>query len=238
MGNSFPGLLANTERWVKHLRHIYVSRTAISAINSCVPQAKFFVCVRNPIDMVASAHMQLVRSGREPDRRLEQAWRKQAARRLTGHDLPKYEDPEAFQYGEVCSVGAQVERLLSTVDRSRVHFVFLEEMQADPKSTYRSALEFLGVADDGRTQFPRENVREEPRVLGVARFAGNVSVLKHKWGIHKATGFGSVIQRLNRRSRSIPALAPEFRKELCDFFSSDVNKLGRLLDRDLSYWLE
>ena len=40
----------------------------------------------------------------------------------------------------------------------------------------------------------------------------------------------------NFRERPRIPLTPEFRRELQNYFSSDVEKLGELLDRDLSAW--
>ena len=46
------------------------------------------------------------------------------------------------------------------------------------------------------------------------------------------------LKKANTRVAERPALSPELRRELSDYFREDVAELGRLLHRDLSGWLE
>jgi hypothetical protein len=44
------------------------------------------------------------------------------------------------------------------------------------------------------------------------------------------------LKRWNTREVARPPLDPALRRELRDFFAADVEKLGKLLDRDLGHW--
>lgn len=212
------------------------SRVAVPAIQRALPEAKFLACLRNPIEMVASAHMQLVKCGREPERSLAAAWEKQGIR-LSGVDLPKFEDPEAFQYGPLCSLGEQMERLFQTVPQDQVHWILLDEMKEDPGTVYRNVLQFLNVQYDGRTCFPVENMRREPRFASVVRVTNRLAALKHWFGLRTPTGLGDMVQRWNNRPPTTNQLSPVLVATLREYFTNDIEKLGRLLGRDLSEWL-
>jgi len=44
------------------------------------------------------------------------------------------------------------------------------------------------------------------------------------------------LKRFNSRTAPSPALPPDFRRALADYFADDVRLLEGLIDRDLSHW--
>src|SRR5262245_16101641 len=139
------------------------SQVAVANILEFNPLARFIVLLRNPVEMAASLHAQLVYNFHESVTDFGAAWALQE-RRSRGLDIPKHcRLPQFLQYRAACSLGAQVERLLHTVDSQRVHFVLLDDVEAAPRAAWLGILAFLGVADDGRTEFPVLNSRRAPR---------------------------------------------------------------------------
>jgi len=210
------------------------SSCAVQRILAQLPGAKFIVCLRNPVDMVPSVHMQLVRGGREPVQSLEQAWALQEHRQQ-GRLIPRGETAEAFQYGRVCALGSQVERLLELVERESVMFVLLDDMQHDAGGTYRNVLKFLSVKADERQEFLAANTRREPKSMLISKLIKGLSRLKFAVGFQRRTGVGALLQRLNCR---LPTDKPnaEFKLRLQEFFRKEIDLLEMLIQRDLSGW--
>lgn len=209
---------------------------AITAINHYNPDAKFIVCLRNPVEMAPSLHGQRLKEGVETESRFDRAWALQQQREK-GHRIPLLcPDAKILLYGYLCCLGEQVERLLQVVDRDRVLFVFLEDMKTDPGKEYCRVLSFLGVRDDGRQEFPVENVGAVPRALIVAQLARGFTRLRQMARIHCGTGLRPWINNLNRRPGRLDIVGEEMRLELNRFFQDDVLKLGDLVGRDLTHW--
>lgn len=213
------------------------SAEAVPALLQDVPEARLVVCLRNPVEMAPSVHGQLVRTGREPIRDFASAWAAQAARRAAPDKRRVGHNPDDLQYGTMCRLGAQVERLLQAVPRAQVHFVFAEDMRADPGAVYRQVLGFAGVADDGRTDFPSLNARAAPRSAAVARLAHAGAALKERLGIRASLRLGRLVARANETAPA-PGAGPDpaLRRELAAYFRADVALLSRLTGRDLSHW--
>ena len=108
------------------------SETAVPEIERFTGgDARYVVCLRNPVDMAYSLHAQILFSGNETIPDFCQAWSLQEER-AKGRKLPALSNEKThLQYFRACALGTLVERLLKTVPRSRVHFVFLDDLSAD-----------------------------------------------------------------------------------------------------------
>jgi Sulfotransferase domain len=212
------------------------SAEAVPNILAYNENAKFVVMLRNPVDMAPSLHEELVFTGREDVKDFAEAWRLQDKRR-EGWSLPLMVwEPKYVQYGDMCRLGEQVERLLGRVPRHRVKIVLLEELARDPRAVYRSILKFLNVADDGRTNFPVHNQAKKRRWPWLLPVAWAVTSLKHALGVEGGLGIWTRIDYRNRIERPRAAIAPAMRAELSTYFDSDIELLQRLIGRDLSHW--
>lgn len=218
------------------------SKEAIRNAYEFNPSARFIAMARNPIEMANSLHSHFVFRFREEERSFEKAWKLQD-RRARGESLPKWcLAAEHLQYRSVCSLGEQFERLLSIVPREQCKLILFDDFKASPKAVYEEVLEFLGVEGDGRTEFPKVNDGRAHRsnLLGkmvmTAPFPLNL--------IRKSIGpsmRGMLVRTFHRRlARPFkrPPLSLSFRAELVEEFRDDVHRLGELLNRDLSSWLE
>jgi hypothetical protein len=125
------------------------SAEAVSAILRYQPEAKFIVMVRNPIDMAPTLNGEMLLSGLEYEHEFPIAWSLQEERRR-GRRIRGSWARRRFLYGEICSLGTQLERLYKIVPSHRVLTIILDNICADPRREYLRALRFIGVPDDGR----------------------------------------------------------------------------------------
>lgn len=215
------------------------SRVAVPAVLARRPETKLIVCLRNPVEMMPSVHGQLLRGGRENLIDPAKAWAAQEARRQ-GRDLPPVcPEPADLDYAAACALGAQVGRLLDAARRDQVHFIFNEDMRADPGAVYRDTLAFLGVADDGRSDFASLNQRSASRSTALNQALARASALRRRfWRGGSSLGLGALVARLNTSSAaSTTTIDPRFRAQLAAHFADDIDTLAALTGRDLSEWL-
>jgi len=212
------------------------SREAVPNILAFNPGARFLVMVRDPIDLAHSLHALLLWGGEENEPSFERAWRLQEARSL-GRSVPgTATDLKPLLYGDVASLGAQLERLFSLVPRERVLVVTYDDFRDDPAEEYSLVLGFLGLAPDERTAFPRVNKHQRLTFPVAARPLHWARMLKLNLGIRRSLGIWRLASSLLSRPDHRPALDPELREEMAEFFRDDVQKLASLLGRDLSHW--
>lgn len=213
------------------------SQEAVPRIESTVPDARYIVMLRNPVEMTPSLHWQTIFNGDENITTFADAWRIDGARE-NGKRIPaRCRDPKLVQYRRTCKLGEQLSRLYKIVERDRVLTVFLEDMQADAHCEWARILAFLGVSYWSDLQFHPENlakhwhwpwVRDLQRVYSQTRHRFNLPPLG--WGVFAK--LKSVAVKEAKRA----ALSPELRRELIDTYSSDIDLIAELTGRDLSHW--
>ena len=221
------------------------SRVAIPNIREFNPDARLIAMFRNPVDMVASLHAQLLYWSEETIADFETAWRLQE-RRLRGLDLPRGSRGSfLLQYAEAAQFGTQTQRLLSSFPREQVKLILYDDFAASPQAVYDEVIAFLGIPHDGRTEFPRINENKRARLPWLRNFYRKpppplrraVRKLKQGTGWKTITSVKEKIVHANTVRERREPLSPEFRAELVESFRDEVALLARLVGRDLSHWV-
>lgn len=212
------------------------SRQAVPNILRFNPEARFLVMLRDPVRLARSLHAQLLYGGDEDVPSFEAAWELQAARRRGERIPPTCREPKVLQYEAVARLGEQLERLYGLVPRERVHVMLHDDLLRDPRATYLGALAFLGIADDGRREFPRVNESRTVHRRRLAALLYRAGAVKRRFGIYGSFGVWRALSPvLSRRQRHAP-IPEELRARLRDVFRPDVERLSRLVGRDLTGW--
>lgn len=221
------------------------SSEAVPNILRLNPEARLIVMLRNPVDMAHALHSQFLYTFREDEKDFERAWRLQAARRR-GESHPRHcMEPAHLQYRDVAALGAQVERLLQVIPREQVLLLFQEDMQSAPRGVYQATLDFLDLADDGRSGFPTVNQNKTHRVEWISRslmrppFPINFikGAIKRVLQLHN-TRLGKWIYASNQSEHHRPSMPVELRAELAAEFRPDIQLLEAITGRDLRHWYE
>ncbi len=215
------------------------SQVAVRNILGFNSEARFIVMVRNPIDMAMSLHSYSVQEFTEDVADFEAAWRLQDERR-NGRRLPTVNyQPDFVLYGPFCRLGEQLQRLYAQVERSRVHVVVFDDLNADPAGVYRETLGFLGLKDDGRRIYAARNVTGVPRFKTVHRLLASLLAVRQSLPVPRlGLGVFNGLKQLNVVPGARKGISEDFRRELSDYFGPDVELLSSLIHRDLTSWLQ
>ena len=213
------------------------SKDAIPNILKENSSAKFIVMLRNPAEMAASLHEQMVFSGYEDVLDFQTAWGLQSEREK-GRKIPfACKEKELLLYKETCSLGSQLSRVMEIVPAKNVHVILFDDFKKDLRAVWLAVQSFLGVEDDNRKQFPVVNSAKERRSLLIKRINDLYLNFRQIIGIRGlGSGLFTVLNRWNVRERQRNPLPETFRRELVAEFSDEVDRLESILGRDLSEW--
>jgi len=218
------------------------SREAVPNILAYCENPKFLVMIRNPIEMAYSLHQQELYSGNEHIKDFKKVWELQS-KRANGLEISHFcVEPKRLLYGPACKLGEQLERLYNLVPDEKVLVLVLDDIKKNPRHEYIRVLNFLGVPDDGRVNFPVYNPAKEHRSPFIGKaiaFVGRtVGGWKKSLGIQRGFGVLNALNKANTRLRNRPPLDESTWQKLAEYFAEDIRKLSRLLERDLSHWLD
>lgn len=220
------------------------------------PQSRFIVGVRDPMELLPSLHKRLIYTGDENITRFEDAWAA-IADRAAGRRIPRScIDPRWLRYDEAARYATYLERLFAAVGQERCMVVVHDDLASDPAKVHRELLRFAGLTEmplkktsASRTSrgvryvWLQQLLKRPPKFLHGylagqqyrQRFSkdeeqdegkpGKVSLRKRllRWN------------RIDDERRPIPAAVQQ---EMRDRFKGEVDRLGSMIGRDLSHWLQ
>lgn len=217
-------------------------------IAESVPDARFFVLCRNPVERALSAYWHNVTRGREV-RSFEEALQANLHRLETG---PRFEtEAEADLYAKALRerghrgktryvsyldsgyYAQHVERFGAAVGLERIKVLFFDDLVRDPDATMREAFAFLDLAP---VPLPDTSAQNRPIAPALAellkRLAGTAALRRVPlgWRLRAKRIVGSVF------SSRKPKMAPETRGWLVEHFRPHNRRLAELTGRDLSAW--
>ncbi|MGE3907515.1 MAG: sulfotransferase [Reyranellaceae bacterium] len=244
----FPIVTAETTLLGEGSVSTLYSAEAIGRMRRAFPAAKFIVMLRDPADLLRSYHARLVFLRLETEKDFAAAWRLQEAR-ARGENVPRQcRDPRILMYREVGRLGHYTSEMIRLVGRENCLPVLFEDLVADTVGTYRKALAFLGLPDDGRTKFKKINEQMSyrsgflqslyagPLMRPVATLMGRNPVLLAR--LQRATKpLRKRFKKMNAVEARPAPLEAAFRAELRAEFDADIRLLETIVGRDLSHWI-
>jgi hypothetical protein len=220
------------------------SRDAAIQVAAFAPEARIIVMLRNPVELVASLHSQLLYSRDEDVRDLRTAWRLRDSRKR-GDGVPRHcRDGKVLWYDEVARMGEQLERWRRHFPAAQLKIIFFDDFTADAGRVFREVEAFLDIQDDSRDEFPRVNERKRHRLGAIADFTERppVSLVRLAQASKKIIGIEhlgilSAIRRLNKAYIPRVEIDGGLKREICEAYRDDVRKLSSLTGRNLDGWL-
>ncbi|VEP16411.1 conserved hypothetical protein [Hyella patelloides LEGE 07179] len=194
-----------------------------SRIKDSIPNCRFLVILRNPVDRAYSHYG---------------FWVKNSAEKRAFEDLLEQE-PEIIGKGMYYQ---QFERYLQHFPRESFLVLIFEEITQNPLPALEQLSKFLAVDShkfDLSTTSQKKNASASvlfPQARALAckfrDFLRNNDI-DWLWNLAKSSGVNQIFETTGK---PLPPLNREIRAKLIDRYSSDVSNLEKLLDIDFSLW--
>ncbi len=201
------------------------SPTAAANIHARIPDARIVMILRDPAERAFSQYLHQISTG------LTRA-------RFRDHIERSLQDPrkQLSIYHPFLEAGlytAQVERFLNLFPHQRVRIYWYEEAWRDPSGLLRNLFEFLEVNPSFEADTTRKSLERRSPRFGLAHY-----YLK-KFGATALipVAIRNPLKTVAFRSGAAIRMDPADRKFLIDYYASDIQRLSKLLGRDLSAWL-
>ena len=220
------------------------SKSAAVEISEFCPAAKIIIMLRNPVDMIYSLHSQFTYNGWEniADFRSALAAEKNRRKGIKIPDGPIFK--EAYYYRDTAKFTCQVKRYFDAFGRKNVLVILFDKLKQDASEVYRETLQFLGVDPHFQPEFPVVNPNTNIRSGALRNFLKNppeiartiARLVLPRRSLRSKLKSG--LLEFNTQYKQRQPMDPQLKRQLQDEFRPDVENLGRLIDCDLSHWLE
>jgi hypothetical protein len=218
------------------------STSAAREIKDFSPDAQIMVILRNPVDVMYAQHNQLIFNVIEDIPSFEEALAAEPERRAGKRLPPGPINVENLFYRHSVRFSEQVERYFEVFGRERVHVMLTEDLSRDGAGVIRGALEFLGVDPTLAAAPPKANENRRVRSPLMQRLIFAPKLLLPLAPFLRRFPFVRAVRTkmldMNSEAKPRAPMDPALRRQLLDEFTPEIERLGRLIGRDLSHWLE
>lgn len=217
------------QRIVAQTSPLYFFEEAVPArIHAVIPQARFIVILRNPIDRAYSHYWHEVKHGAET-LPFEEALAREPERINQGFDSRRH-----FSYFSRGEYAVQFARLLRLFPRNQLLALRFDDLVQDVDEIFRSCASFLEIPLEGFAQ-----ARQRHAVRNTARMPRSRTIhdVSRRLG-KKFPSVGNLMARLNLRPVKYPEIRSETRRLLQQRFAGDISQTAALTGLDLRSWLQ
>jgi hypothetical protein len=204
---------------------------AAANVEQRVPEARLIAVLRNPVDRAYSEYLHFRRDGDEPLDSFAAALDAEEERIRNDWAMGRYVD--RGRYDE------QLRRYLRRFDREQIRIVLHEDLVQSPEAVLRALCSHIGVDPSVELQADRRvNKSGVPDHPWVHRVLTGLQPVREALGPLVPDGIVDWANALKNRNLEKPEMESATRRRLIETYRPHVDTLQRILDRDLSHWLE
>ena len=212
------------------------SKDAIQNILEFNPKAKLIVMLRNPTEVAFSFHQLALKIFSETETNFEKAWYLQIERAMGNHVPKGCPDFKLLLYGEIAKFGFQVDRLLSKVNRHKVHFIYFDDFINKTDKIIQNVFNFLELTPNLQIDYQIHNKTKRIKYPQFTKMVNIALGVKKSLGIKSTFGIADRIHNKNITDETPKQLSSSTLRVLADYFENDIQTLSNLLNKDFSKW--
>jgi hypothetical protein len=212
------------------------SKVAASNLCAANPDLKVIMMLREPVSFMHSLHMQYVNQTMEDEIDFARALAKEELRKSGRCIPPRVRCPSHVFYRERARYSNQLERYYAVFPRDNILAMTMEEFREDNEGHYRRVLELIGVDPEHVPSFAVVHPSTAPRSRRVNQMLNTPALKRALFKVLGPVRYGTVKRRvagLVLREQPRAELPPALERELRDEFGPEVDRVSRLLGRDL-----
>lgn len=229
----FDGVTTETAYGEASPLYIY-HPTAPERIHHHIPDVKIIAILRNPTERAFSHYLHICRIGKEPITNFAEAI-------ATEPQRLKENWSELWHYRRRGRYGEQLQRYFDRFDRSQIRVYLNEDLNTNPQAVFQDAFQFLGVDDQFVVNTTRRHnsAKKLPKNKVIHSFLTQQNPLKSLLKPLLPDRYRQQLRhQINQQNLVVPTLSQDMREQLTAWYREDILALQRLIQRDLSTWLE
>lgn len=214
----------------------FSSKKAAQEIYNFNNNAKVILLLREPVDLLYAYHSTLLLVNSESESDFEKALALEEERKKGNKLVKSIAWPSRLYYSEFMKLSEHVERYLKVFPKENIKILFLEDMKKDINTVWQEIMDFLNIETEVEIDFSIRNSHRSPILMPklpgpIKDFLNRVIPISiqdtlDRWLRH----FFSVKKKRKPMNENL-------RKELMKKFYPEVEKLSKLLERDLiKFW--
>ena len=219
------------EKAIGEISNSYLfSKVAAQNLKNAIPDAKIIIILRNPVERMTSHYKANLRDGKTIRPFYEEVT----------YDYSKSRKGWGITHGyfEMGQYADQVERFLQIFDRDKIKVLWFEDLKKDSSRVAKEIFSFLGVSTDVKIDpEERQHLSTEPRNKKLVYFLSQKGLKKPALRMFPKSWHEPIKNIFFSKNNSF-FLEPEDKKKLQAFYHDDILKLQKLLNVDLSRWLQ
>lgn len=205
--------------------------TAAAQVAAKCPGAKIMMMLRNPVDRAWSQYLMNVRLGKILSEDFIEEFEADSNKEYQGWGV-------SHNYRELGMYSAQLQRFYDHFPKQNVKVLLYDDYRANPEAVVRNIFGFLGVDTDVAL-----DLDQRPNEAAVPRFKKLNYILFQSGLVNRVKrmvpeSWKGAAKKAMFSKDGIPKITEREKQFLRDLYREDIGKLGQLLDRDLSHWLD
>ncbi len=216
------------------------SSTAAEEIHKFNPDAKILILLRNPVDFLYSLHSQLLLAGEEKFQNFHEALEATVEDRRAKGMRVQNRFLFGVEYRKAAQFCHQIERYRALFPPEQIKIVLFDDIKGDPSGSFADICRFLQVDPTFQPDFNVVNPAKTIRSQTLMKLFWTQSPFKkiitrrlpQTWRLAMS---GAVMKLATREQKRAP-LNAALRQRLREEFTPEVERLGAMINRDLSAW--
>ena len=216
--------------------YLYTPGTA-ERIKNLIPDVKLLAILRNPVDRAFSAFTHALRDWTETEASFEEALKKEPERIRAGWGI-------LWHYTQAGFYAQQLRRYYDIFNKDQIKVVLYDDLAADAMSLCQAVFEYLGVDASFEPDLSkRPNVSGFPKNSVFHQFMERLfmkdnAIKRISQQLFPKAFRRRVMESLRRINMEKRAMPESIRQDLISLFREDIQQLERLINRDLSHWMD
>lgn len=233
---------ATTETALGEASHAYLtSQESAAWIHAIYPDIKIIVILRNPVDRAYSLYNWMTREGYEPILPFEKAVDAEESRIADTQFKKTHSGPlQNYLYFHSGLYSAQLKRYFNIFPEQQMHVILYDELKENPVATAQKVYEFLGVDTSFTPSTGIHNKGQIPASVTAQYLIRKYLTYLKKLHVPSAVKIRQSVLNINvRLGKNLRhELDVSTRNNLTALYRDDILATSRLIERDLSSWLE
>ena len=207
----------------------FFCKSSAVAIHDSYPESRIIVMLRNPIERVFSQYLMNLREAKVLKRDFKSEIEADYNRTEKGWGV-------SHNYLELGLYAQQLEIYLNLFPKEQIKLCFFEEFMKNKQEQIDDIFRFLNVGPYPIDNFAQHNSAKMPRSKALNYFlnrSGFIKLAKSLISRERRQKFKGLLYS----DKNLPELSVKDKAFLCDFYREDIARLEKMIDKDLSHWL-